>query len=271
MAGLKSVLINSKLAEPLRRYRNYAAEQREQKPRDHDFGFTFIGSDFNFDPAWEVEEKALFREQMPKHDVFIDIGSNQGIYSCLAAKLGLHVLAFEPLARNLTFLLTNVEANGFEVEVFPVALSDSCGVLPLYGDRDIASLERRWSDRLSQAKQMVPVNSLDAIVGDRFSDRKVLIKLDVEGFELSVLKGCSSILSRKNKPTWLIETIPQVGFGSFVNTEFVKLFELMRDNGYTCSALSGGDEIDVDEVKSWGLTLPERYSRGNFVFAPAAT
>lgn len=266
MSGFRDAVYNSPVMAPYRMFRRKHARQDEERFQEHNLGFRFSGSPFNFNPEWEVEERSTFSRLMPQCDVFLDIGSNQGIYTCLAASLGCHVIAFEPLPQNLRFLLRNIEANGYKAEVFAMALASECGVLPIFGERDIASLEKGWTDKVSNVQTLVPVNSLDAVIGERLANRKVLVKLDVEGAELAVLSGSRRLLSSRIKPKWIIETVPSVFSGSFKNEKFLDLFVLMDSHGYTCKSLDGKNSISLEEVKSWQSVLPPKYARGNFLF-----
>jgi len=51
--------------------------------------------------TFEPEETLLFKDIFQGADVFVDVGANIGYYSCLARSSALHVIAIEPLAKNL--------------------------------------------------------------------------------------------------------------------------------------------------------------------------
>lgn len=52
-----------------------------------------------------------------KHDVVVDIGANQGFYTCYAAQRGAKVYALEPFPQSCQRLLDNVKRNGFDGQV----------------------------------------------------------------------------------------------------------------------------------------------------------
>ena len=63
---------------------------------------------------FEVEETRIVHELLGDVDVLINIGANIGYYCCIALERKKRVIAFEPLPRNLEFLMKNVTLNGME-------------------------------------------------------------------------------------------------------------------------------------------------------------
>ena len=86
------------------------------------------------DGTFEPEETAVLQHHLARADVFVDVGANVGLYTCLARQMGKHVVAFEPQERNLRCLYSNLRSNGWpDVEVFPLGLGECPGLMPLYG------------------------------------------------------------------------------------------------------------------------------------------
>jgi FkbM family methyltransferase len=72
--------------------------------------------------------------------------SSDLLYTCLAASRGKHVVAIEPMASNLKLLYRNLVRNNFaDVEVFPLALSSSGGIIRIFGDGTAASMLPGWA------------------------------------------------------------------------------------------------------------------------------
>lgn len=255
----------------MRGYREYRTGLLAGRHRHHFGGFRFAGTDSFFDPAWEREEREVMERQIAAADVFIDIGANQGLYTCMAASRGKQVVAIEPEAGNLRFLLSNVAANDFSVEVFAVALAERPGVTELFGDGDTASLVAGWAAARSSFAQRVPVNTLDNLASCRWAGASLFIKMDVEGFELPVLRGAGAMLTRDPKPCWLIETFP-VAFDRdrTRNADFVAIFELMEDHGYLCTSAQTGEPVSVDLAREWARDGAQaEVGRSNYLFRPA--
>ena len=255
---------------PLARgYRNYRTRVLAARHRAHFLGFLFAGTDAFFDPAWEAEEREAMETQLGRADVLIDIGANQGLYSCIAAQRGVHVAAVEPEIGNLRFLMSNIRANGFEVEIFATALGASTATSDFYGDGDTASLVRGWGSSPTSFVQRVPVNTADNLFADRWPGQRILIKMDVEGFEAAVLDGAARLLARTPRPVWLIETFPTVyDEKRSPNPDFARVFETMLAHGYQCTHVQSRLSVDYDQVKRWqvgeGIVSP---LGGNFLFS----
>jgi hypothetical protein len=83
---------------------------------------------------------------------------------------------------NLTFLLSNIHANGFTgVEVFPVAMGEATSVRPFDGDGVIASLTLQCHGWLPSFSRLVTVTSLDNLFAARWSEQRLFFKVDVIG------------------------------------------------------------------------------------------
>lgn len=134
----------------------------------------------------------------------IDVGANVGIYSYLAKEIGAHVYAVEPNPVMAKRLQANV---GNKVTVFPFALSDNTGdaVLSIPYEEGIevssrSSLEADANPGFEIHTLTVTKKTLDEL---ELSDI-AFIKIDVEGHELSVLRGATKALATC-RPNLLIE------------------------------------------------------------------
>jgi hypothetical protein len=89
-------------------------------------------------------------------------------------------------------------------------------------DFGLSSLVRQeWPLAASVQKQQTEIRPLDEIVSEAIGDEPVgFIKVDVEGYELEVLRGASDTIAR-HRPNLLIEAEDVHAVG-----------ELMREHGY---------------------------------------
>jgi FkbM family methyltransferase len=163
-------------------------------------------------------EDAILQELAPG-TVFYDIGANIGWYSLLAARVvgptG-HVVAFEPSLSNATLAQGNAAANGFQnVTVVCAALTDEDGWMTfldkgnLQGRIDKDDFEaqaefRAKRDQRIQHRTPVPVARLDSWLEQTGEPPPGVVKIDVEGAEVGVLKGMAETL-RRSGPTLIIE------------------------------------------------------------------
>lgn len=134
-------------------------------------------------------------------DTFIDAGANVGIFTTLAAKLvgptG-RVEAFEPDPFNQEILATNVATNNFtQVNIHRAALGDAPGTRFLYQSINNTGDHRTWNDNKEiRPTAPVKVESIDESIPDLL--RADLMKVDVQGDEVRVLKGAERLI--RNSP-----------------------------------------------------------------------
>ena len=217
---------------------------------------------------YETEEIAVFLQYLEACSTCIDIGANVGMYSCLAQSHGKHVIAFEPLAENLSYLYENLLSNQFsDVEVYPPGLSDTVGLQRLYGSGINASLLRGWARAPDDRYSVVPTNTLDNIVGTRFGGVPLMIKLDVEGFELQVLKGAERTLSLLPKPSWVVEIVLTEQIPGGFNDKFYKTFEIFWKHGYEARTADRNQRpVCPQDVERWISTGVRDFGSYNYLF-----
>ncbi len=141
-------------------------------------------------------------------DCVIDIGANVGYYTMVAAKLvgptGC-VHAFEASPRVFSRLQTNAGLNpGANIHVHSQAVTDHCGEIEFYAaaaERTGYSSIRNLGEEANSVAT-VPTISLDSILDELPTAR--LVKIDVEGAELLVLKGMRRLIER-DKPFFIFE------------------------------------------------------------------
>lgn len=147
------------------------------------------------------------RDVIQPGDCILDIGANVGQVTLEAAVLtglGGKVVAIEPAPGNLRLLFDHVAANGVghQVEIVPAACGaahDSQITLRVHGADPNAIGAGHNTVGRSEAgpstEVAVAMVSVDGLCRDRnFSP--AVIKIDVEGAELEVLKGCVQTLAR---------------------------------------------------------------------------
>lgn len=250
-------------------YRERRTDRLSRRFRDHPLGFAFAGRDSFFRETWEPHERAIITDALRDTDVFIDVGANEGIYTCIAAARGVHVCAIEPEPGNLKFLTSNVQRNGFaHVEVFPVAVSSDPGVASFYGDGVIASLSPQWHNWRPSFSRLTPVNTLDNLFAGRWPDKRLFFKVDVEGAEIEAMAGAAELLGRTVRPRWLIEIFPALRDAArSPNPHFRTLFEQMFALGYGCTRVDTRSPVTMADVSGWAAAPAQRSGGFNFLFA----
>lgn len=219
---------------------------------------------------FEVVETAIIIKLLPKVDLFVDIGANLGYYTCLALMHKKPVIAFEPQQQNLQCLFKNLTANDWlsDFEIFPLALSENSGLLTLYGaSGPSASLIKNWASYPSHFRKTVPVSTLDKILLGRISEKKLFIKIDVEGAEYHVLKGAKGVIEHTPKPIWLIEICLEEFHPEGKNPDFKELFKLFLNNGYLAyTATEIPKQVTLEDVERWANNGHAESGTFNYVF-----
>jgi FkbM family methyltransferase len=154
-------------------------------------------------------QKALARILRPG-DIFYDVGSNIGFFSLIAARLvgptG-RVIAIEPVPGNAAVIGRNMRRNGFtQVQVLEIALGAEPGIAELHVTRHPggATLSTTEIPPDATGKIWVTVKTMDELTLTEKLGNPRLIKVDVEGTELEVMKGMTRTLSEL-KPAILFE------------------------------------------------------------------
>lgn len=238
--------------------------------RETPHGFRLAGNRVMLSADFEPAETRFLSTQLAHAGVFIDIGANIGFYSCLARKAGAHVIAVEASRENVECLLFNLVANGWhDVEVVPVGLADRTGIAVLHGGGTAASLLPDWAGTPASAGRSIPLTTLDAVMGQRFEGRALLVKVDVEGAELGVLRGATAVLQRRPRPVWLVEICLTEHHPAGLNPDFEETFEVFRGHGYEAtSLLEDGTRCAVTpaHVTRWVASREREFGYVSYVF-----
>jgi FkbM family methyltransferase len=165
----------------------------------------------------ENYESALIERILRPGMTVVDVGANHGMFSLESAHLvgpeGV-IHAFEPTPSTYELLLNNICVNNLKnVKVFPSALGETPGTARLRVHREmsalntLASVDVTWNRQRLRADEIieVPVSTLDVHVAAEGLDRIDFLKIDVEGFELGVIRGAHGLLRAKRIGLILLE------------------------------------------------------------------
>jgi FkbM family methyltransferase len=134
----------------------------------------------------DLPEMLAWRRALRQGGLFIDVGANVGTYTIWAAELGAEVIALEPATDTFRLLQENITLNGYPVTALRAAAGDHCGTARLTAGLDAGN---RLAPDGPAVTELVTVDSL---IGDR---RAAGMKIDVEGFEIDVLRGAARALA----------------------------------------------------------------------------
>jgi FkbM family methyltransferase len=149
----------------------------------------------------------LLDSQIKEGDCVLDIGENIGHYTMkLSGLVGPEgrVFAFEPISETFEILNSNVQKSSYKnITMLNIAVSDHHAMTNMDIPSCDTGLNNYYMAHLSDSKhgQKVYCLPIDAL---KISFQVALIKVDVEGHELAVLRGARQLLERDH-PTLIVE------------------------------------------------------------------
>jgi FkbM family methyltransferase len=180
----------------------------------------------------------------------IDGGANVGQFARAMAETfpEAEVIAFEPLPGPAARFRAHL-ADCPRVRLIQSALGDTEGSIPFYPQAyDLASSALPPTGRPAPASIEVPVSRLDTLLAEALLPGPVLLKLDLQGYELEALRGATRTLQRVD------HVLLEVGFDEAYEGEasFDALYDHLRQSGFRLlrpvDALRGpsGDVVQMD-------------------------
>lgn len=161
----------------------------------------------------EYAELKFISSILNEGDTYVDVGAHIGDSSLLAAKkvkTGI-VIACEPTPEIYNELVANVRLNNFEGTIVPVqkAISDRIGTsfFSLESESEINHISLK---KIAGISIKVATTTIDFLYKEYQLKKITLLKIDVEGFELEVLKGAKNSLNSKKIEMILFEVNPSV-------------------------------------------------------------
>lgn len=203
---------------------------------------------------YTYEYTAIFEKIIGKVNGFVDIGSNGGLYSLIAAKKSenIKILAFDPSNAANYFVNENIRINGFsdKIRFFKIAMSDKTETLDFFEvkNRKYPYLKYNLggSSSLINHPKLFNQISVQAYSFDSFLAENPehnfeidFIKIDAEGAEPNIIRGMKKTIE-KYKPIIVCEILMDN-----VGGEIEKLF---TDLGYRFFLNRGKDLIPVKQI-----------------------
>lgn len=141
-------------------------------------------------------------------DVVVDVGANYGeILFGTNYPPGTTIMALEPNPRVASALASTISTGPHRVELHRVAAGDRPGVATLDVPWESSGLGAINRSSLASRRYVVECKTLDELISAQRGTR-LLLKVDVEGSEGSVLRGATDALSRSSLAVIVSEVSP---------------------------------------------------------------
>lgn len=186
--------------------------------KEHSFLMKHYGSGFAMESdhfwkgvgACERYSIDLWIKYAKQSDLILDIGANTGTYSLIASALNSNaeVHAFEPVKRTFDKLQSNVQINTFDIHLHNIALSDTVGEIFLMEEGGSNEYTAHVTKLQNPNSYLVCCKRLDSILNVNYIGKNILMKLDVERHEVSVLLGMGDLL-KQLRPIILLEVLDE--------------------------------------------------------------
>jgi FkbM family methyltransferase len=142
---------------------------------------------------------------VPPGGKILDMGAHIGTFTVTAATWGYEVLAVEASPTNATLLQNNIDANDLaqRAQVARTAVGDHVGSIEFVNAGPYGAVA---NSRLLSPTITVPITTGIKLLADKGWTEVDLVKLDVEGSEIAVLRAMAGLLSQPDAPPILVES-----------------------------------------------------------------
>lgn len=202
----------------------------------------------------EFPEMAFVLHALRSGELFVDVGANIGAYTVLAASIpGARCAAFEPAPETFGRLTENIRLNDFgsRVQANQLAAGSEDGELVFTKGLDSVNHVVGPDDNARNGTR-VSVRRLDTVL---HADNPVVMKIDVEGYEMLVLQGADGILK---KDSLLAVILEMNGSGARYGIDEKEIDKLMVSHGFIARS------YDPHERKL--IPLPSPNPSGNRIY-----
>lgn len=194
-------------------------------------------------------------------DIFFDVGANIGLMSITAAiVVGTkgQIYSFEPLSDIYNVLQYNITLNQLHnITAYKIALGSKEESRIIYEHPEISRGSASLLKTENSSKgELIQIQTVDKFVYQNNIEKIRAIKIDVEGWELEVLKGATHLLSRRDAPIIIIEYSnmhpvyngkPIDIYDFILNINNYEIYKLKRGN----NAIGSLCKVDSPEKLPW--------------------
>ena len=193
-------------------------------------------------PEWGNELLFLYSLRNRKKELFLDIGCHTGYFSCLFNGYFHKIIGFEPSEKcfeSLQFLKNKIKNfscyNCFMSNVNKTVISNQYenGWAFVSNENNMEETKKQWTaetDNLNFYKKKLEIKNIDNFISENNNSLEVsAIKIDVDGFDLEVLKGGLKTI-KKYRPSIYFENN---GKNSIMENELLNICKELKYKVFT--------------------------------------
>ena len=244
--------------------------------KKNSLGFYFNGQSQMRKGLFEPETVNFFVQEFKTSRLFVDIGAHHGYFTCLANYSGVpKVISVEPDRLNFKFLRKNVNQNKYvkNSELINTAVGEIKGELEIFGFGTGVSFRKTWGGNVSKRRAIVMMDSLDSLLISEIPLENAVVKIDVEGFELLVIKGAINVIKTAKNSTFFVEISLLLDQNESVTKQAApgveQLISIFLSAGYGMFRISelGSNLVLLNEQELDSLSRNlQNYGGSNYVF-----
>lgn len=221
--------------------------------------------------TYEAGTLGVMDKCLREGDIFIDVGANIGLMSIFSSRVIGNkgkVYSFEPVLETFTILQKNIEINKIRnVGAFNIGISDTKGKSFIYTNPYAGKGSSSFIKPLDQSESTeyeIIIETLDEFLISHHLANIRMVKIDVEGWELHVLRGAESLLRSPQAPIICIECSKSTGSNNDSGDIYFYIIEI---NNYLIYKLEKGKGVPSKLIKVTDVSeLP--YHDNLFCFLP---
>jgi FkbM family methyltransferase len=215
----------------------------------------------------ESFETSILKYFLKENSIYVDIGSNVGYFTLLAASIAKNgqVFSFEPYDLNFELLEKNIVSNNLvNIQTFQYAVSNENKFVDIFsGDANKGNVRFFKQDLEGymeevQSNKLVKSVTLDTILDDSINPD--IIKMDIQGGEMLALEGMKKIIQNTNELVLFTEFWPEaIKLNKTSPSEFLQLLHNLNFEIYDIDTTSN------KLIKKSDAQLLENYPIGKYM------
>jgi FkbM family methyltransferase len=181
----------------------------------------------------------LLKQIIKPGDNILDIGANIGFYAKILSGLtgdkG-QVFCFEPDSQNFKYLVKNTKGIR-NINLFNKAVSDKTDVIKVYKSKLLNVDHRTYPVNNYDSIEEISSVSIDELITEKVIGKVNVIKIDIQGYELTAFNGMKHLLATNNDIKIIAEYWPH-GFKR-AGTSAIAFYDFFNTMGYSFYLIDG--------------------------------